>query len=126
MVLPWVAGLPGAVGRLHAFGTGPLLLGTAGILVVCLLRTPLRWSGAVLVVSGTLWAVLSPQPDLLIAADGQSAAFRGSDGRLAMLHSGRDTFAVKEWLAADADERLPKDQSLGKGFRCDARLHRHA
>jgi competence protein ComEC len=116
----WVAGLPGAVGRLHAFGTGPLLLGTAGILVVCLLRTPLRWSGAVLVVSGTLWAVLSPQPNVLIAADGQSAVFRGSDGRLAILHSGRDTFAVKEWLAADADARLPKDPSLVNGVRCDA------
>ena len=25
------------------FGTGPLLVGTAGILLVCLLRTPLRW-----------------------------------------------------------------------------------
>ena len=48
----WVTSLPGAVGRLHAFGTGPLLVGTAGILLVCLLRTPLRWSGAVLVAGG--------------------------------------------------------------------------
>ena len=116
----WVTSLPGAVGRLHAFGTGPLLVGTAGILFVCLLRTPLRWSGAVLVVSGSLWAVASPQPDVLIAGDGQSAAFRGTDGRLAILHNGRDTFAVKEWLAADADARGPKDKSLANGVRCDA------
>lgn len=40
----WVAGLPGAVGYLRAFGTGPLLLGTPGLLLICLLRTPLRWS----------------------------------------------------------------------------------
>ena len=40
----WVTSLPGAVGRIHAFGTGPLLVGTAGILLVCLLRTPLRWT----------------------------------------------------------------------------------
>ena len=116
----WVASLPGAVGRLHAFGTGPLLAGTGGILLICLLRTPLRWGGAVLVVGGSLWAVLSPQPDILIASDGQSAAFRGIDGRLAILHNGRDTFAIKEWLAADADARIPKDTSLANGVRCDA------
>jgi len=116
----WVASLPGAVGRLHAFGTGPLLAGTGGILLICLLRTPLRWGGAVLVVGGSLWAVLSPQPDILIASDGQSAAFRGIDGRLAILHNGRDTFAIKEWLAADADARVPKDTSLANGVRCDA------
>ena len=52
--------------------------------------------------------------------DGQSAAFRGTDGRLAILHTGRDTFAVKEWLAADADARVPKDLSLANGVRCDA------
>ena len=115
----WVTSLPGAVGRLHAFGTGPLLVGTAGILLICLLRTPLRWGGAVLAVGGSLWAVASPQPDVMIASDGQSTAFRGSDGRLAILHNGRDTFAVKEWLAADADARLPKDSSLANGVRCD-------
>ena len=43
----WVAHLPGAVGRMPAFGIGPLLLGTAGLVLLCLLRTPLRWSGAV-------------------------------------------------------------------------------
>src|SRR5262249_32378679 len=33
----WVASLPGAVGRIAAFGTGPLLLATLGLLLVCLL-----------------------------------------------------------------------------------------
>ena len=37
-----------------------------------------------------------------------------------MLHSGRDTFSVKEWLAADADARTPKDPSLSNGVACDA------
>lgn len=44
-VVLWVTSLPGSVGRIQAFGTGPLLLGTAGILLLCLLRSPLRWSG---------------------------------------------------------------------------------
>lgn len=48
-VAKWVGSLPGAVGRIQAFGTGPLLVGTAGMLLICLLRTPLRLSGAALV-----------------------------------------------------------------------------
>ena len=55
VVALWVTSLPGAVGHMRAFGTGPLLLGTAGILLLCLLRTPLRWSGAVLAVAASLW-----------------------------------------------------------------------
>jgi hypothetical protein len=36
-----------------------------------------------------------------------------------VLHSGRDTFATREWLAADGDERAVKDASLNAGVRCD-------
>ena len=46
----WVAGLPGAFGRVTSFGTEPLILATLGLLLICLLRTPLRWSGFVFVV----------------------------------------------------------------------------
>ena len=55
-----------------------------------------------------------------MAGDGQTAAFRGKDGRLAVLRAGRDNFAIKEWLAADADARTPKDGSLSNGVICDA------
>jgi competence protein ComEC len=85
-VAQWVAHLPGAIGHIHAFGSGPLLLASLGLLLVCLLRTPLR----------------------------------GADGRLAVLHSDRDTFALKDWLAADADPRAIKDKTLQGGVRCDA------
>ena len=44
-VVLWVAHLPGAVGAIPAFGTGPLLLCAAGLLLLCLLRTPLRLGG---------------------------------------------------------------------------------
>jgi competence protein ComEC len=120
LVALWVTSLPGSVGRMAAFGTGPLLLCTAGMLLLCLLRSPLRWSGAGLVVAASLWAANAPRPDVLVAADGQTAAFRGTDGQLAVLASGRDTFAIKEWLAADGDARGPKDASLSGGARCDA------
>ena len=46
----FVASLPGAVGRMTAFGTGPLLLCTVGLVLLGLLRSPLRWSGAVTVI----------------------------------------------------------------------------
>jgi competence protein ComEC len=115
----WVASLPGAVGRTAAFGTGPLLLVTAGILLVCLLRTRLRWHGAGLILIAALWAVATPRPDVYVDRDGQAAALRGADGRLSILNGGRDTFAIKEWLAADADARSPRDESLKAGVRCD-------
>ena len=116
----WVASLPGAVGHVRAFGTGPLLLGTVAILLLCLLRTPLRWSGVAVGAAASLWALTAPSPDILIAGDGQAAAIRGRDGKLAVLRSSRDTFAIKEWLMADGDSRAAKDAGLADGVRCDA------
>src|SRR4029079_5228482 len=115
----FVAHLPGAVGRMAAFGVGPLLLGTAGLVGLCLLKTPLRWSGGVLVVAASLWAVRTPLPDVLVSSDGAVLAVRRRDGKLSIHRTGRDAFAVKEWLAADGDARLPNDETLAKGFRCD-------
>ncbi|MFY9784607.1 MAG: hypothetical protein WBZ23_02380 [Pseudolabrys sp.] len=65
-------------------------------------------------------SVTSPRPDVLVADDGQTVAIRGPDGRLSVLRSSRDTFAVKEWLAAGADARTPKDAILNTGVTCDA------
>ena len=116
----FVTSLPGAVGRMAAFGTGPLLLGTGGLVVLCLLKTPLRWCGSALVVLATLWAVRTPLPDVLVSGDGQALAVRGADGRLSVHRTARDAFTVKEWLAADGDARLPADKTLEQGFRCDS------
>jgi competence protein ComEC len=116
----FVSNLPGAVGRMAAFGTGPLLLGTAGLLLLCLLKSPLRWTGSVVVVLASLWAVRAPLPDVLVSSDGAALAVRGADGRLTVHRTARDAFSVKEWLAADGDARLPDDKTLGQGFRCDA------
>jgi competence protein ComEC len=115
----WVASLPGSVGRVPAFGTGVLVLMTAGLILLCLLRTPLRWSGAALIAVAILWAALTPQPDVLVADGGQVFAVRAADGRLAILKSGNDGFAIREWLAADADARVEKDKGLRDGFACD-------
>ena len=77
----WVAQLPGAVGRMAAFGVGPLLLGTGGLVVLCLLRSPLRWFGAGVIVAASLWAVRAPLPEVLVAADGQRCTARTAGSR---------------------------------------------
>ena len=121
-VTQWVAALPGAVGRVPAFGIGPLIAASLGIILLGLLRTPLRWSGAVLVLSAALWAARVPQPDILISADGRHVGVRGQDGRLHLMHAAkgsRDAFLLKEWLAAHADARTAADTSLTSGVSCD-------
>jgi competence protein ComEC len=118
-VAQWVAALPGAVGRIPAFGVAPMLLATLGIVVIGLLRTPLRWCGSLFVLLSVALALTARQPDILIASEGQSVAVRGADGRLRFMQTKKDEFAVKAWLAADADARLPGDSSLTQGVRCD-------
>jgi len=118
-VAQWVAALPGAVGRMPAFGIGPLILASLGIILMGLLRTPLRWSGAAVLGLAVIWAINVPQPEILISGDGRNVAVRGNDGRLHLMRNGKDAFAVREWLAADADARTPTDASLADGVSCD-------
>jgi competence protein ComEC len=115
----WVASLPGAVGHVTSFGAGPILLATAGLLVIGLLKTPLRWSGAVFVLIAIALAARAAVPDVLVAADGRTFAVRGANGRLAFHRSGSDTFAIREWLSADGDGRDVNDKALGEGIVCD-------
>jgi competence protein ComEC len=119
-VTQWVAALPGAVGRMAAFGTGPLIGASIGIILLGLLRTPLRWSGAAVLAIAVVWAVRAPQPDILISADGRNVGVRGQDGKLHLMRAAKDGFLVKEWLAADADSRTAADASLAEGVSCDA------
>jgi competence protein ComEC len=119
VVTEWVAALPGAIGRMAAFGTGPLIAASAGIVLLGLLRTPLRWCGAVVLLLSVIWALAVPQPDILISGDGHHVGVRGRDGRLHLMKTAKDGFLLKEWLAADADPRPAVDASLTEGVSCD-------
>ena len=119
-VAQWVASWPGAVGRLAAFGIAPLLLATLGIIVLGLLRTPLRWGGAGLVAIAVALALNPSRPDILIASDGTSVAARGPDGLLRAMQTRKDPFVLRDWLAADGDRRVAGDPSLTEGAACDA------
>jgi competence protein ComEC len=84
------------------------------------MRSPLRWGGAATIVAAILWALATPLPDVLIAPSGDLVAVRGADGRFAIIKKSGDVFAVKEWLAADADARTTADPTLANGVACDA------
>jgi competence protein ComEC len=88
--------------------------------VLSLLRTPLRFIGALLVGGAIALMLRAPQPDVLVSGDGTAFAVRGADGRLSMIKSGSDGFALREWLAADGDARAVKDETLANGIGCDA------
>jgi competence protein ComEC len=118
-VAMWVASLPGAVGHVAAFSVAAMLLATVGLLVICLLRSPLRFIGAVFVLLGCVAAVRSARPDVMMSAGGDVVAVRGADGRLAAVKFGNDTLSVREWLAADGDARDPADGTVAAGFACD-------
>src|ERR1700674_3004349 len=118
VVTEWVAGLPGAIGRMAAFGIGPLIAASIGIVLLGLLRTPLRWSGAAVLLASIIWAVSVPRPDILISADGHNVGVRGRDGRLHLMRTAKDAFLLKEWLAADPDPRLAAGAPLAGGGSC--------
>ncbi|MGX9424787.1 MULTISPECIES: ComEC/Rec2 family competence protein [Bradyrhizobium] len=119
VVAQWVAALPGAVGHVSAFGIGPLIAASLGVILLGLLRTPLRFAGAAVLLIAVVWAVRAPQPDILISGDGRNVAVRGGDGRLHLMRTAKDAFLAKEWLAADADARTASDPSLTEGVSCD-------
>lgn len=118
-VSQWVAALPGAIGRMASFGTGPLAAMSMGIILLGLLRTPIRWTGAGMIVLATVWALATPQPDILVSGDGHNVGVRGKDGRFRLMRTGKDAFLVREWLAADADPRATDDAALSDGVSCD-------
>jgi competence protein ComEC len=89
-------------------------------LVLCLLRSPLRFAGVALIAAGCIAAGLAPRPDVLVSPSGEVVAVRGTDGRLSVLKSGsNDALSAGDWLNADGDARSAKDQGLAQGFACD-------
>ena len=118
-IAAWVSGLPGAAGRISAFGTLPLVLGTAGLLAICLLRTPLRWSGALLLALCLTAIATERRADVLVSADGRMVAVRDAGGTLRVMATRQDRFVLQAWLAADGDSRAVTDPTLREGIRCD-------
>ncbi|MEZ5888825.1 MAG: ComEC/Rec2 family competence protein [Xanthobacteraceae bacterium] len=120
----WVAGLPGAVGRIPAFGIAPLLVRTGAHrdLSPAHAATLERRSA-----SRTCGGFGGSRPaarrsDL---RRWEAVAVRKADGRLAVLKLASQSFAPRDWLGADGDARTEKDKDLASGFQLRSRgLHR--
>jgi competence protein ComEC len=94
------------------------MIGQVPLAAVLLLVSALLWAAIALapwrrwavmpLLAGLALATMGARPDLLISGDGRAVAARGSDGRLAVVAGDRSAYAVRAWLAADADPRDAK------------------
>ena len=79
------ANLPGAVAMLPSIPRSAFALIVTGGLWICLWRTRWRAFGLVAIAAGTIWAVATPAPDLIVTGDGRHLVLRDDAGRLALL-----------------------------------------
>ena len=123
-VTQWVAALPGAIGRMAAFGIGPLIAASIGIILLGLLRTPLRWAGAAaLAGGGGLGAgdTAAGYPDLRRRPHGRRPrpGWAAASDRECQGQGAKDSFLLREWLAADADGGWRPIPRSSQGVSCD-------
>lgn len=110
-----VSSLGGAEGRIAAFGSGALLIGTLALLVLTIPATRLRWIGVPLAVAA-LWLISQgPRHDIMVDAEGDVVALRTADGLLSIHANKRDRFTVENWLASAG---LPPNAARN-AFMCD-------
>jgi competence protein ComEC len=76
---------PGAVALLPAMAPAAFFLLVVGGLWLALWRTGLRTWGLAPLLLGTLWALATPAPDLIVTGDGRHLALRTPDDALALL-----------------------------------------
>jgi competence protein ComEC len=100
------AAAPGAVALLPAMPPAAFALIVAGGLWICLWRTKLRRWGLVPAALGSLWALMTPAPDIVVTGDGRHLALRTGDGGLALLRPRagdyvRDTLAEANGAEAE-------------------------
>ncbi|HEX8401233.1 MAG TPA: ComEC/Rec2 family competence protein [Allosphingosinicella sp.] len=117
-----VASAPGAVAVLPTMPRGAFGLIVAGGLWLALWRTRWRRWGLLSIAAGTIWAMLTPAPDLLVTGDGRHLALRTPDGGMAILR-GRAGDYVRDMLGESAGEEgeLPALEDL-PGASCSAEL----
>jgi competence protein ComEC len=88
-LLLWIAHVvgdaPGAQASLPTMAWGAFAMMVAGGLWITLWRTRMRRLGAVPLLIGALWALVTPPPDILVTGDGRHVAIRTTDGRIALL-----------------------------------------
>lgn len=122
----WVAGLvagwTGTAGNVGFIPAGTILLLAAALLWGAIAQARWRRAAVVPLAAGLAVLVLTRPPDVLIAADGRSAAVRGADGRLSLVIGPDGRRTAQTWLTADGrppPRRLPAAGFAGPGVACD-------
>ncbi|MEM8935676.1 MAG: ComEC/Rec2 family competence protein [Pseudomonadota bacterium] len=121
-----IASWPGAVGFTVQWPLGALLFITAGGLITCLLRTPLRLAGLAGVAIGALLISAQQAPDLMVADSGRQSGLLidTADGekRYALFDRRRDGFSARVWSEmAGLDSPEARAQLISEsGAQCDA------
>lgn len=108
----------GSVTSVPAFGSAGLLLMALGLLWFTLWRSQLRWFALAPALLGVALAAHPARPDMFVDRQGQGAALRMPDGRLAVLGD-PSPYVIGFWLQADGDARSPRDKSLKERSFCD-------
>ena len=118
-VAEWTSGLTGDAGAIQMLPALALLLVVSGFLWLALWRQPWRLLGILPIVIAIPVAGLATRPDILVNADGTTAALRGEDGRLSAIAGRGSRFAIENWLRADADPRDAGADELAAATTCD-------
>lgn len=101
-----VADAPGALLMLPTMPKAAFGLMVAAGLILCLLRTRVRWLGLPLFAAGALWAAATPPPDLLVTGDGRHLAVRDAAGGQALLRERTGDY-VRSLLGEAAGTDMP-------------------
>lgn len=110
-------------------GTVPLaavLLLTAALALLTLLRGRLRWSAAPLLAGGAMLLVAHDVPDIFVSEDGRLVAVRLQDGRIAVNRARPNAFTMENWTRAMASRAVVapvkqgQEARSGTAFTCAA------
>ncbi|NNU17169.1 DUF4131 domain-containing protein [Parvularcula sp. ZS-1/3] len=101
-IAQWTAGLPGAAGLVPQLAPAGIVLASAGLLTLALLRAPWRLAGAAFLALALPLSFSAPPPDVYISRDLRNVGVvTGDPARpLAILSKRRDRFTVEAWLQA--------------------------
>ena len=95
----WVSSLPQATEILPSVQVWALGALAIGGVWLCVIRTRIRFAGLAGIVVFAAAHFQVSAPDLIVAADGELAAVRGTDGTYSFSSLRRDRFTRENWLA---------------------------
>jgi len=117
-VASWVGAFSGSTVVVPAIGIGALALLSAGLLVLAIPASNLRWLALIPAGAGLVFATTPQRFDIYVDRDGAGAAIRNNRGELTLVGK-PSRFVAEQWLRADGDGRSADDASLRDAARCD-------